>query len=145
MDKGVTERGAMASDPDMLAIGIEAAVRANDPEKLGDYLTTASASDGMAKHPLYNAITARGIGVAKKLSGNNAEAANFLHSALADFQELDTSWQIGRTLLELGEVERSLGNADQAREHFSDAVSAFESLGANPDTERARAGLELMK
>ena len=43
---------------------------------------------------------------------------------------------------ELGEVEHLRGNDDLARGHYSNALAAFEGLGAAPDVDRARAALE---
>ena len=55
---------------------------------------------------------------------------------------LDTPWQIGCTLLGLAEVEQSRGHTDLASEHYSEALGAFETLGAVPDADRLRAALE---
>jgi hypothetical protein len=54
------------------------------------------------------------------------------------FEALGTRWQIGRTLLELGELAVSRADNKDAREHFSRALTAFEALGALPDAGRAR-------
>ena len=81
-------------------------------------------------------------GVAHRLAGEWDEAADQLVAAADEFRALDTPWQIGLTLLELGEVEHSRGNTDLAGEHYSEALTAFEGLGAVPYEERARAALE---
>ena len=131
----------MASDQDMYAMAVEAAVLAHDAENLNKYLPLAEETAASINHRLYQAIALRGRGVSHDMAGEKAEAANNLAAALDDFRALDTPWQIGRTLLELGEVEQSRGNGDLARAHFSEALRAFEFLGAVPDAERARIGL----
>ena len=77
-----------------------------------------------------------------KLDGNHDVAATQLQTALESFRALDTNWQMARTLLELGEVERSRGNYKAAKEHYSEALAAFEELEAAPDAERAREALQ---
>ncbi len=61
-----------------------------------------------------------------------------LKRALELFETLDTRWQVGRTLFELGELALSQTENQAAREYFSRALSAFEALGAVPDAGRAR-------
>ena len=132
----------MASDHDMYAIGIDAAVRANNPEQLRTYLDMAGASEAMNKHALYRAIAARGEGVSSKLAGDYDAASDQLEVALQGFRELETNWQIGRTLLELGEVEQAREHPEAAKTHLSEALSVFETLGVVPDTDRARNALD---
>lgn len=60
-----------------------------------------------------------------------------LSQALELLRGLDTRWQIGRTLFELGELAQTRGEAAGAREHFSRALTAFEELGP-PRTRPAR-------
>ncbi len=132
----------MASDPDMYVMAVEAAVLAQDSEILNKYLPLAEKTVARINHPLYQAIVSRARGVSHRLAGENDDAANHLAAALDDFRFLDTPWQIGRTLLELGEVERHRGNNDTARGNYSEALAAFESIDAAPDADRARKALE---
>jgi hypothetical protein len=57
---------------------------------------------------------------------------------------MNTRWQIGRTLFELGELSISLADMSSARDHFTSALSAFETLSALPDAARTRERLELI-
>ena len=134
----------MASDPDMYVMAVEAAVLAQDSEILNKYLPLAEKTVARINHPLYQAIVSRARGVSHRLAGENDDAAIHLAGALDDFQILDTPWQIGRTLLELGEVERHRGNNDTARGKYSEALAAFESIGAAPNADRARNALEAL-
>lgn len=137
-----TERGSMAADLDVYAMALDAAARAEDQEGLQKYLPVAEEAAARVNHDLYMAIARRARGIGNRLAGEWDEAADQLASAADEFRALDTPWQIGRTLIELGEVEQHRGNADLARGHYSDALAAFEGLGAAPDADRAREALE---
>ena len=135
-------RGSMAADLDMYAMAVDAAARAEDEGGLNKYLTVAEKSAARANHDLYVAVARRARGVSYRLTAEWDLAADQLTAAADEFRSLDTPWQIGRTLLELGEVELHRGNDDLARGHFSEALTAFESLGAMPDAERTRTALD---
>ena len=137
-----TERVARPSDLDMHAMSADAAARSQDAEGLQRYLPIAEESAARANHKLYVAMARRARGVAHRLTGEWDQAADQLAAAAEEFRALDTPWQIGLTLLELGEVEHSRGNTDLAGEHYSQALTAFERLGAVPYEERAREALE---
>lgn len=139
-----TERGSMAADLDMHAMAIDAAARSRDESGLESYLAIAEESAARARHNLYIAVARRARGVSYSLAGEFDDAAEQLAVAADEFRALDTQWQIGRTLLELGEVEQTRGNAELAKEHFSAALSALESLNAEPDAVRARSALEAL-
>lgn len=145
LDTGITKivmgRGAMAADADMYAMAVDAAARAYDEGDLQRYLPVAEEAAARANHDLYMAVIHRARGVAHKLAGEKDEAAAMLATALDEFRRLDTGWQAGRTLVELGDVEQSRGNTAEAERHYSEAFTAFEALGAAPDAERARNAL----
>jgi tetratricopeptide (TPR) repeat protein len=137
-----TERGSMAADLDMYTMAVDSAARSQDEEQLLAYLPIAEESVARVGHRLYQAVIRRARGVAHRLAGEQDEAAGQLAASVEEFRKLDTRWQMGRTLLELGEVEHARGNADLANEHYSEALTAFESLGATPYVNRARAALD---
>ncbi len=89
-------------------------------------------------HP-YLAIAQRGRGVANRLAGEFEDAEAHLKEAVELFSELDTRWQIGRTLYELGELELARSNTDLARDYFMEALEKFESLKAATDISRVNA------
>lgn len=132
----------MAGDLDMYVMAVDAAARAQDQNRLSQYLPVAEEATARAAHKLHAAVVRRARGVAHRLAGEWDQAADQLAAAVEEFRALDTPWQIGLTLLELGEVEHSRGNTDLAGEHYSEALTAFEGLGAVPYEERARAALE---
>ena len=125
-------------------MAVDAAARAEDEGGLRKYLPPAEEFAANAKHDLYMAVVQRARGVAHRLAGEWDEAADQLAATVEEFRALETAWQIGRTLLELGEVEQSRGNTELARGHYSEALGSFESLGAVPDVKRARAALDLL-
>jgi hypothetical protein len=64
-----------------------------------------------------------------------------LNQALEVFQNLETRWQAGRTLYELGELAQTQNNTLQANTHFSHALILFEAIGAVPDAVRTHKAL----
>jgi tetratricopeptide (TPR) repeat protein len=95
-------------------------------------------------HKLNQAIAHRAWGVAHHLAGEYAEAQLRLNQALEIFQQLETRWQIGRTLFELGELASTQLETSNARHYFARALSVFEIVGALPDVARTREKLELL-
>ncbi len=136
------DRGYGVANLDMHAMAVDAAARSQDQERLSQYLPVAEGAAARADHTLYMAVARRARGVGHRLAGEWNQASDQLAAAVEEFRALDTPWQIGLTLLELGEVEHSRGNTDLAGEHYSQALTAFEGLGAVPYKERARAALE---
>ncbi len=132
----------MAANLDLYVMAVDAAARSQDEEGLSQYLPAAEEAAARVNHSLFVAVARRARGVKHRLAGEWDQAADQLAAAVEEFRALDTPWQIGLTLLELGEVEHSQGNTDLAGEHYSEALTAFEGLGAAPDAERARAALE---
>lgn len=132
----------MAADMDMYTMAVDNAARSEDEETLRSFLPIAEVSADRIGHALYQAVLQRALGVAHRLAGEHDEAASQLSAAVEKFQQLDTPWQLGRTLLELGEVERSRGNVESAKDHFAEALSAFTIIGAVPYADRATTSLE---
>jgi hypothetical protein len=58
---------------------------------------------------------------------------------------LETPWQLGRTLMELAELDQAGSDRAAAREHLTQATPVFEALGAAPDSDRARAMLAVLE
>ena len=57
------------------------------------------------------------------------------------FVEMDASWQIGRTQVELAELNRALGEETEAADYLSQALTLFDKLDAGPDMARTQAAL----
>jgi tetratricopeptide (TPR) repeat protein len=139
------KRGTMAHDHDVYMVLTDTAVLQRDAASLRAYtprLEELATRDG---HRLYLAIAHRAWGVTHRLSGEYVEAHARLERAMALFAELGTRWQIGRTLFELGELERARSDGPKARENFERALAEFEALKAEPDAGRVRAALAALR
>jgi hypothetical protein len=144
IERTIADRGSLSADLDSYGTAVDAAARAEDKSWLSKYLPSAEEIAVDVKHDLFIAVVNRAHGVAHRLDGEWDLAADRLATATEEFRALETPWQIGRTLLELGRVEQHRGNVEPAREHYLEAISQFESLGATPHAERARAALEAL-
>lgn len=132
----------MAHDHHVLMQLTEAAVRQGDAAELARWQPRLSELAERDGHRLYQAIARRAQGVAARLAGQHAQAETWLRQALAAFTEMETRWQAGRTLMELGQMALAAGSRDVASGHFAAALAVFEALGALPDAEGARTALE---
>jgi tetratricopeptide (TPR) repeat protein len=137
------KRGTMAHDHHVYMLLTESAASRRDAADLARFAPRLAELAERDDHRLYRAIAARALGVADRLAGRFDEAGARLDHALAEFRQLGTVWQVGRTECELGELELARGDRPAAREHLSRALTAFEALQAVPDTERVRATLEI--
>jgi tetratricopeptide (TPR) repeat protein len=146
MRKPVSLKSATCADHDLYAMLADAAAQQRDAAALRQYAPLAEETARRFGHKLYQAIAHRAWGVAHRLAGRSAyaEAEARLNQALALFHELDTRWQVGRTLFELGELAQAQQNIAGARDHFAHALAAFEELQANPDAARTRAAMETL-
>lgn len=96
-------------------------------------------------HSLYQAIAHRAWGVAHRLAGELADSESRLQLALGLFNGLNTRWQIGRTLHELGELAAMQAHTIEARDYFNRALAAFQDMRAAPDAARTQAALERLR
>jgi len=141
LQKGVEMGVVQGSDHDMYALLVDAAAQERDQAVLEKYTPLAQESARIIDHKLDLAIADRARGVLHMLEGEFEQAEARLTRALEAFSTYPAPWQIGRTLFDLGDVARAQGKQDEAREHFSRALDAFEQLRAAPYVERARRAL----
>lgn len=132
-------------DHDLYAMLAEAAARQRDQVALRQYAPLAETMAAHYSDTLNQAIAQRAWGVAHRLAGEYADAEARLNQALALFRGLDTRWQIGRTLYELGELAVTCTDVAAAQDYFSRALAAFEEMRAAPDAARTRAARETLK
>jgi len=142
LEIALSKSAAWVGEHDLYAMLADAAVQQRDEAALRHYAPLAEEAAARYGHTLYQAIAHRAWGVVHRLAGAHAEAEARLNQALELFRGLDTRWQIGRTLFELGELARARDDSAGAREHFARALAAFEEMKAAPDAARARAALE---
>jgi hypothetical protein len=119
----------------------DVAAQQRDLAALRQYAPLAEETAAQCGHELYQAIAHRAWGVAHRPAGEYAEAEVRLHQALALFQALDTRWQIGRTLFELGTLAAARAETPTVRDYYFRALTAFEDMRAAPDAARVRAAL----
>lgn len=136
---------AWVGDHDIHATLVDVAVLQRDEAGIRQYAPQAEELATRYSHTLYQAIAHRAWGVAHRLTGEYLEAEARLNQALELFSNLDTRWQLGRTLFELGELAEVKTDAAKARNYFTRAQSAFEEMHAEPDAARTRAALERLK
>ena len=65
-----------------------------------------------------------------------------MNQALDIFNDMNTTYQIGRALFELGELAVAQTDAIKARDYFTRALQAFEAMQATPDVARLQTALE---
>lgn len=93
-------------------------------------------------HRPYLAIAHRAWGIAHRLAGDCDAAETRLAQAIEVFTELESHWQLGRTLFEMGELELARSDSAAARDYYLQALAAFGAIKAAPDVARTRAMLE---
>ncbi len=134
--------GQSFGDHAMYTMLADVAALQRDEAAVRQYAPLAEECSRHYGHALYQAIASRAWGVAHRLAGEHAEAEARLKQALEYFRGLGVRWQMGRTLFELGELALAQNNIREARDHFSQALSAFEEMKAAPDAARTRAALQ---
>src|SRR4029079_4537149 len=133
-----------AGDHDVLVTIVDVAALQYDEAALRQYAPRAEALADELGHTVYQATVHRAWGVAHRLAGEYAESEARLNSALVLFRPLNTRWQIGRTLFELGELAVARQQPGDARGYFCDALASFDAMRAAPDSARARAAIEAL-
>jgi hypothetical protein len=135
---------ALDNENEGYAMLADLAVQQRDEAGLRHYAPLIEEVARRDGHKLYQAIAHRAWGVAHRLAGEYDAATIRLNQALELFQALDTRWQIGRTLSELGKLADARAETAAARDYFSRALAAFEDMKAAPDAARVRAALETL-
>jgi tetratricopeptide (TPR) repeat protein len=144
LEIGLNKTAEWIGEHDLYAMLSDAAAQQRDESALRKYAPLAEELASRYDHKLYQAIAHRAWGVAHRIAGQHAESKARLNKALELFQQLDTRWQIGRTLFELGELALSLDEKETAHEHFSRALSTFSAMGAMPDATHTREKLAML-
>jgi len=138
LEIAVNKTASWVGEHDLYAMLADAAAQQRDQAALQKYAPLAEEFASRYDHKLYLAIAHRAWGVSHRLAGQYADAETRLTRALDIFQQLETHWQIGRTLFELGELALSRAEKPAADENFARALSMFEVMGAQPDITRIR-------
>ncbi len=120
----------------------DTAAELRDLARLKEYAPRAEERASHYGHSLFLGVARRARGIEQLLTGDHARAQDSLHQALALFQKYHARWQIGRTLLALGELALAQSNPLEARACYSEALAQFNSLGAVRYIEQAQNALE---
>jgi tetratricopeptide (TPR) repeat protein len=134
--------GTGPHEHDLYTILTDIAAQQRDLTALCKYASLAAQLAERDQHQLYLAIIHRARAVAHRLAGEYADATLQFNQALELFNALGTHWQIGRTLVEFGELEQAQQNYAGAREYFSRALAEFEAMRASPDATATRLRLQ---
>lgn len=145
MEVSLHSSSAWIADHDIYATLVDMAVLQRDEAAIRQHAPQAEQLARRYGHTLYLAIAHRAWGVAHRLAGEYPEAEARLNQALELFNGLNTRWQMGRTLFELGELASAQKNIPAAREYFGHAQVAFEEMRAAPDAVRTQAALERLE
>lgn len=134
--------GTGPHEHDLYAIMVDIAAQQRDLAAIGKYAPLAEQFAAREQHQLYLAVIHRARGVAHRLAGEYADAASRFSQALEILNGLGTRWQLGRTLVEFGELEEVRRDHAGAREYFSRALVEFEALRATPAAAATRLRLQ---
>jgi tetratricopeptide (TPR) repeat protein len=145
MEVSLHSSSAWIADHDIYATLVDMAALQLDETGIRQYAPQAEELAVRYGHLLYQAITHRAWGVAHRLAGEYPDAEVRLNRALEFFSSLNTRWQMGRTLFELGELAAAQMNLGKSRDYFTRALAAFEEMRAAPDAARTQAALERLK
>jgi tetratricopeptide (TPR) repeat protein len=121
---------------------VDTAAREGDEAALREYAPLLEELALRDDHRPYLAVAHRAWGVAHRLAGEYSAAEERLKQALELFEELQSRWQIGRTLFVLGELALATSEKEAAGDYFSRAQEMFEEMGAGPDVARTTSVLE---
>src|SRR5512141_2974325 len=125
MEVSLHSSSAWIADHDIYATLVDMAVLQRDEPGIRQYAPQAEELAARYGHTLYQAIAHRAWGVAHRLAGEYPDAERRLKQAFDFFSELNTRWQIGRTLYAFGELAAAQMNIDKARDYLTRARGMF--------------------
>ena len=112
---------------------------------LGDVATARAAADELdtiaAGHtsPALRATADAGAAAVRFVDGALAEAEDAARHARGLFDQVDLSYEAARVSMLLGQIHRAQGDTEGAHTEIGSALATFETIGARPDADRARA------
>ena len=142
--KPAFKRGFLVTDNVLHFMLADLAVLERDEAALRQYAPLAAETAQRDGHMLFQASAQRALGVLHRLTGDYTEAEDHLLQALQICDELETRWQIGRTLAEMGELANARTDSVQARDCYVRALEAFAEMGAAPDMARTQAAMDAL-
>jgi DNA-binding CsgD family transcriptional regulator len=135
--RAIVEPGMYPFVPD----AVEALIGIGDLDRAREVLDPYEDWGLRLDRPLVLATAARCRGQLMAADGDLDGALAFLGEAIAAHERVQQPFELGRSLLVLGEVRRRAKQKRQAREALDDARAIFEELGTPIWSARARASL----
>lgn len=129
-------------DYDLITMLADIAAEHDELDYLNEYALQAENFAKQLDHRLYQAISHRSMGVKHRLDSDYKQAENRLTKAMEIFEDLETTWQLGRTHYEFGQLYAAQDKPKEARKHYEQAIKRYESMGARPNIERTQAALK---
>lgn len=124
---------------------VDAAAIARDETTILKYTPLLEELAIKDSHRPYRAISHRAIGIASRLAGEYDQAEKRFLKALEIFESMGSTWQIGRTLAEMGELAARRNQNERSQEFFHGALKAFEKIQAKPDINKVIDTMEKLK
>lgn len=117
---------------------IEALIGIGELDRAAELIDLLEAAGRRVDRAWALAAAARCRGLLAAARGDQDEALSALDEALEHHRRLDNPFELGRTLLRLGQVQRRAKQRRSARESLSRACEIFETAGARLWAEQAR-------
>lgn len=133
--------GSAMSYANIVPNTIEALVTLGQVQAAEHLLATQEAQTERTKFPSRVIVTARSRALVAAGKGDMNAATEALELALEAHKSLSEPFELGRTMLVLGGVERRAKRKRSAREALEQATAIFDVLGARLWTEKTRAEL----
>jgi DNA-binding CsgD family transcriptional regulator len=134
---GVYEWPIAMSVPD----AIEALVTIGDLDRAARLTASLGAWGRAHDRPWALAVSERGNALLEAAAGDLDKAEASAERALIEHDRLPMPFELGRTLLVLGRIQRRRGERRAARESLMRAIAIFDDFGARPWSEQGRAEL----
>ena len=123
----------------------DAAAQLHDSGALQHYAPLLEEIATQDDHRPYLAVAHRCQGIIATLNGDYVEAEARLSQAMILFEAMGAHWQIGRTLVAVGELSLAQSDSSRARDAYSRAMAEFNLIAAAPDVDRVRVALEALE
>ncbi|MHB8060792.1 MAG: helix-turn-helix transcriptional regulator [Gaiellaceae bacterium] len=134
--------GSAMSYANIVPNTIEALVTLGQVQAAEHLLTALEARTESTKLPSRTVVTARSRALVAAAKGDLGTASEALSVALEAHKSLSQPFELGRTMLVLGTVERRAKRKRNAREALDRAAAIFDRLGARLWTEKTRVELK---
>ena len=144
LERGLALEAEAGYDPGVLRLvpdAVEALLAAGRPQAARPLVEALEANGRRLGRPWALATGARARGLLEAASGDLAQAQTALEGALRDHKGLPQPFELARTLLAMGIIQRRAKRKREARQSLGQALAIFQELGAALWAGRTRAEL----